>query len=67
MSVTEGLLWAATVWTIFFAFAAIDVPTLVGRAANHLRQQHMPHWARHGHVPPDDDDPAEHHGRHRAP
>lgn len=64
MSFLEGLLWAAIVWALFLAFAAIDVPTLVGRAANHLRQQHIPHWARHGHAPPADDPPAPHHGRH---
>lgn len=65
MSVTEVLLWAATVWAVFLAFAIVDVPTLVGRAANHMRRQHRPHWARLGHVPPDDD-PVPQHRRHRA-
>jgi hypothetical protein len=63
MSVVEVLLWAATVWAVFLAFAIVDVPTLVGRAADHMRQQHLPHWARNGHVPPDDA-PAQYHGRH---
>lgn len=63
MSIVEGLLWAATVWSVFFLFCLFDVPTLLGRAANQLRQQHTPHWARHGHVPPADD-PDPQHGRH---
>lgn len=53
MSVTEALLWVATVWAVFLAFVIVDVPDLLGRAAGHLRQQHLPHWARHGHAPPE--------------
>lgn len=64
MSVVEGLLWAASVWSAWLAFVAIDVPILLSRAANRLRQHHTPHWARHGHAPPPDQEPD--HGRHRA-
>lgn len=48
MSAVEGLLWAAMVWAIWLAFVAIDVPTLLGRAAGLLRHAHVPHWVRHG-------------------
>jgi hypothetical protein len=51
VSVTEWLLWIATVWAVFLAFAIVDVPTLFGRAASHV---HLPHWVQH--IP--------HHGRH---
>lgn len=61
MSVTEWLLWAATVWAAFLAFVFVDAPILLGRAAGRLRQHNLPHWARHGHTPPDDDTP---HARH---
>jgi hypothetical protein len=64
VSVTEWLLWIACVWAVFMAYAASNLPDLLGRAAGHLRHQHLPHWARHGHAPPDDD--AAPHGRHRA-
>ncbi|MGW2908797.1 hypothetical protein ACWC91_41505 [Streptomyces sp. NPDC001204] len=60
-SVTGWLVWLGSVWAVFFAFAASDVPDLLGRAANLLRQQYLPHWARHGHAPPPDPAP---HGRH---
>ncbi|MFR0351828.1 hypothetical protein [Streptomyces sediminimaris] len=60
MSVTTWLLWVACVWAVFMAYAASNLPDLLARAATHLRQQHLPHWARHGHPPPDD----RHHGRH---
>ncbi|MFE6482429.1 hypothetical protein ACFVGN_05740 [Streptomyces sp. NPDC057757] len=63
MSAVENLLWLAVAWAVFFAFAAVDLPALLGRAANHFRRQRPPHWARHGHVPPADDPPP-HHGRH---
>lgn len=66
MTFLEGLVWAATVWAVYLAFVIVDVPTLVWRAAGHLRQHHLPHWARHGHAPPTDDEDAPHHGRHRA-
>lgn len=65
MSGTEALLWVATVWAAFFLFVLFDGPILLERAAYRLRQQHIPHWARHGHAPPDDD-PVPQHGRHRA-
>jgi len=65
VSVTEVLLWAATVWAVFLAFVIVDVPALLGRAATHMRGQHLPHWARHGHAPPVDN-PDPQHGRHRA-
>ncbi|GAA5033033.1 hypothetical protein [Streptomyces siamensis] len=52
MSVVEGLVWASTVWAVFLAFAITDVPDLLDRAATRMRQQHLPHWARHGHTPP---------------
>jgi hypothetical protein len=45
---TEGLLWAASVWAVWLAYAAIDVPTLLGRAVRLLRQAHVPHWVQHG-------------------
>ncbi len=61
MSVTEWLLWLAAVWAAFLAFVAVDVPALLGRAADRLRQHHIPHWARHGHAPPAD---VPMHGRH---
>jgi len=60
VSATEWLLWLASVWAVFLAFAAVDVPALLGRAANQLRQQHTPHWARHGHTPPPDDTDPQH-------
>lgn len=63
MSAVEWLLAIASGWAVFLAFAMVDVPGLVFRAAGHLRQQHLPHWARHGHAPPaGDPDPP--HGRH---
>lgn len=31
MSATEWLLWAASVWSVFFLYAAFDAPTLVIR------------------------------------
>jgi hypothetical protein len=65
VSALEWLLWLTAVWAVFFLFALFDVPTLVGRAAHHMRQQQLPHRARHGHVQPDDD-PVPQHGRHRA-
>jgi hypothetical protein len=52
VSAVEWLVWGSTVWAVFFAFAVVDLPALLGRAAGHLRQQHIPHWARHGHAPP---------------
>jgi hypothetical protein len=58
---TEWLLWVGSLWSAWLAFVATDVPGLCARAANLLRQQHLPHWARHGHTPPADDT---HHGRH---
>jgi hypothetical protein len=61
MSPLEVLLWAATVWAVFLAFVIVDVPDLVSRGAERLRQHHLPHWARHGHAPPADAPP---HGRH---
>lgn len=64
MSVTEALLWVATVWAVFLAFVIVDVPDLLGRAVGHLRQQHLPHWARHGHVPPAEAAVVPAHGRH---
>ncbi|MFS8200515.1 hypothetical protein ACLVWQ_17735 (plasmid) [Streptomyces sp. CWNU-52B] len=63
MTGIEWLLWAATVWAAWLAFVVTDVPALVARAADRLRQQHTPHWARHGHTPPDDH-PAPQHHRH---
>lgn len=36
MSAVEWLLWAATVWAVFLAYAAVDAPTLCGRAAHRL-------------------------------
>jgi hypothetical protein len=56
VSATEWLVWGAIVWALFLAFVAVDIPTLLGRASAHLRQQHTPHWARVGHVPPSDED-----------
>lgn len=64
MTGIEWLLTGASVWAVFLAFVAVDVPGLVFRAAGHLRQQHLPHWARHGHAPPPENPPP--HGRHRA-
>ncbi|NUP16591.1 MAG: hypothetical protein HOZ81_10880 [Streptomyces sp.] len=61
MTGLEWLLWLASVWAVFFLFALFDVPILLERAANRLRRQHLPHWARHGHAPPTDAVP---HGRH---
>lgn len=29
MSVTEGLLWVSTVWSVFFLYCLFDAPTLV--------------------------------------
>jgi hypothetical protein len=55
VSAVEWLVWGSTVWAVFFAFAVVDLPALLGRAAGHLRQQHIPHWARHGHAPPPDE------------
>jgi len=62
MTFLEGLLWAAIVWAVFLAFVIVDVPTYFWRAAGLMREQHLPHWARHGHAPPDED--AIPHGRH---
>lgn len=31
MSFLEGLLWAAIVWAVFFAYVAVDAPTLLAR------------------------------------
>ncbi|MFJ2259515.1 hypothetical protein ACIOKD_14435 [Streptomyces sp. NPDC087844] len=62
MSVTEWLLWMACCWAVFLGYAASNLPILLGRMTAHLRQQHLPHWARHGHTPPSDEAP--HHGRH---
>lgn len=31
MSTVEWLLWAAIVWAVFFAYAAVDAPTLLAR------------------------------------
>lgn len=31
MSGIEWLLWLATVWSVFYLFLLVDVPTLVGR------------------------------------
>ncbi|MFG2307628.1 hypothetical protein ACGFS9_02895 [Streptomyces sp. NPDC048566] len=49
------LLWLSSVWAAWLMFVFVDAPTLLGRAANLLRQQHIPHWARHGHAPPPSD------------
>jgi len=56
----DWLLWGASVWAAFFLFVLLDVPILLGRAVNRLRQQHTPHWARYGHAPPLDDTTPEH-------
>jgi len=60
----ERLLWLASAWSVFFLFLLFDVPTLLERTADQLRQQHTPHWARHGHAPPPDDTTPQQHGRH---
>ncbi len=31
MTAVELLLWVAIVWALFLTYAAVDVPTLVGR------------------------------------
>lgn len=31
MSAIEWLLWAATIWTVFFLYAALDAPSLLAR------------------------------------
>lgn len=36
MTALEWLLWAAVVWAVFLAYAAVDFPTLVARAAHLL-------------------------------
>lgn len=63
MSFLEGLVWVAIGWGVFFGYAATDVPGQLTRLAGHLRRQHLPHWARHGHAP--SDQPLSR-GRHRA-
>ena len=63
MSFTEWLLWIACAWAVFMTYCASDLPDLLARAANRLRQQHLPHWARHGHAPPETP-VAPAHGRH---
>lgn len=35
MSGVEWLFWAAVVWTVFLAYAAVDVPELVARKRGH--------------------------------
>lgn len=65
MTAIEALLWLASVWSTFLAYVLVDGPDLCARAARHMRQKHLPHWARLGHIPPADD-PAPPHGRHRA-
>lgn len=63
MTAVAWLLWLASLWALFLAFVVIDVPTLTARAADRMRQQQLPHWARHGHTPPPDGTTPKH-GRH---
>jgi hypothetical protein len=65
VTAVEWLLWLASVWSTFLVYVLIDGPDLCARLAHHMRQQHLPHWARHGHLPPADD-PVPPHGRDRA-
>lgn len=64
MTGVEWLLWIGSLWSAWLVFCFTDLPGLCTRAANLLRQHHTPHWARHGHAPPPDQEPD--HGRHRA-
>lgn len=42
MTALEWLLWAATVWSVFLAYAAVDIPALCARAG-HLLADHIRH------------------------
>jgi hypothetical protein len=57
------LLWVSSIWSAWLLFIYVDAPIFLSWAANRLRRQHLPHWARHGHTPPDDE-PDQEHGRH---
>jgi len=60
MNVIEWVIWGALVLLVFWAYQAVDLARYWHRPASPKpTRHHVPHWARHGHLPP----PAKH-GRH---
>lgn len=60
MNVIEWLIWGALLVLVFWAYQAIDVARYLPRVVRRMPSRpHIPHWARHGHIPP-----TSKHGRH---
>lgn len=57
MTAVEWLVWGALVCLVFWLYQAIDLARFLRRKP---ARWHIPHWARHGHLPPH----ASKHGRH---
>jgi hypothetical protein len=61
MTAVEWLIWGALVCLVFWAYQAIDIARHWRRAVcRKTAPQRVPHWARHGHLPPS----TAKHGRH---
>ncbi|MDH6435579.1 hypothetical protein M2158_004056 [Streptomyces sp. SAI-144] len=60
MTAVEWLIWGALVCLVFWAYQAIDIARYLPRVIRRKpARPQIPHWARHGHLPP-----APKHGRH---
>lgn len=59
MAAVEWLIWGALVCLVFWAYQAVDLARYWHRPTSRKpAPRHIPHWARHGHLPPTK------HGRH---
>lgn len=60
MTAVEWLIWGALLVLVFWAYQAVDIARYLPRVIRRKTvRPHIPHWARHGHIPP-----AAKHGRH---
>lgn len=53
----EWLVWGALVLLVFWLYQVVDLARPLHWPRRKPAPRHVPHWARHGHLPP--------HGRHR--
>lgn len=61
MTAVEWLVWGALLCLVFWAYQAVDLARPLSRFFRRRpARTHVPHWARHGHIPP-----TSKHGKHR--